>query len=416
MTAGKNLLFTNIAIALRAIRINKLRAGLTALGIIIGVASVITMLAVGAGAQAKVEAQIRSLGSNVIVVQPGSVNSGRARMGSGNAQTLSIHDAAAIASQVPTVDKAAASVRGNAQVISGNRNWYTRVTGVTPDYFSVRNFEVVRGRALTAADEASSAKVAVLGKTVIEALFDPGTDPVGQQIRLNLAPFTIVGTLVPKGQSPTGQDQDDEILIPLNTAQKKVLGRTGAKSSTVSNIHVSARSEEFTPLAAAQISDLLRERHRLPAEREDDFQVRMLASRYEAAQESAEAMSFLLAAIAAISLVVGGVGITNIMLVSVKERTKEIGLRQAVGAKSRHILSQFLAEAITLSLMGGILGVALGVGASMGISHAADWPISIQPGGILLALVFSALVGIFFGGYPARRASLLDPIDAIRYE
>jgi putative ABC transport system permease protein len=392
-----------------------MRSALTMLGMVVGVGAVIAMVAVGRGATERVQSQIESLGSNLIVVQPGWNNTGGVRNGFGNSVTLTRDDADAIAAQLPAVAHVAASVRGNAQIVYGGNNWFTRIEGVTRDYFTVRNYDLNRGVAFVDADDQQARKVALLGQTVVDQLFG-GADPVGMMIRINNVPFTVVGTLKPKGQSPSGEDQDDTILVPLTTAKRKLLGRSWANAQSVRNVYVQALSAEATPLAEQQIGDLLRERHKLRPEQANDFQVRNLTSGFEAQQESTAVMSLLLASIASVSLFVGGVGIMNIMLVSVTERTKEIGLRQAVGAKTRHILSQFLVEAMTLSVLGGLLGIGLGIVASRVISRVAGWQTLVSLTAIVGAFLFSAFVGIFFGYYPARKAANLDPIDALRYE
>jgi putative ABC transport system permease protein len=404
-----------LKIAFKALRTNKMRSALTMLGMVVGVGAVIAMVAVGQGASERVQSQIESLGSNLIIIQPGFNNTGGVRNGWGNGVTLTRDDADAIATQLPTVAHAAASVRGNAQIVYGGINWFTRIEGVTRDYFTVRNYELNRGAAFVDADDQLARKVAVVGQTVVDQLF-AGANPVGLTMRINNVPFTVVGTLKPKGQSPTGEDQDDTILVPLTTAKRKLLGRNWANAQSVRNVYVEANSAEATPLAEQQIGELLRDRHKLRPDQDDDFQVRNLTSRFEAQEESAAVMSLLLASIASVSLFVGGVGIMNIMLVSVTERTKEIGLRQAVGAKTRHILSQFLVEAVTLSVLGGLLGIGLGIFASRMISRVAGWETLVSISAIVGAFVFSTLVGIFFGYYPARKAANLDPIEALRYE
>ena len=404
-----------LKIAFKALRTNKMRSALTMLGMVVGVGAVIAMVAVGQGASERVQNQIQSLGSNLIVVQPGWNNTGGVRNGFGNSVTLTRDDSDAIAAQLPSVAHAAASVRGNAQVVYSGSNWFTRIEGVTKDYFTVRNYDVNRGAPFGDADDEAGKKVALIGQTVVDQLF-PGADPVGASIRINNVPFTVVGTLKPKGQSPSGEDQDDTILVPLTTAKRKLLGRSWANAKSVRNVYVQARSAQETPIAEQQIGELLRARHKLRPDQDNDFQVRNLTSGFEAQQESTAVMSLLLASIASVSLFVGGVGIMNIMLVSVTERTKEIGLRQAVGAKTRHILSQFLVEAMTLSILGGLLGIALGIVASNVISRVAGWQTLVSVTAVICAFVFSAFVGIFFGYYPARKAANLDPIDALRYE
>ena len=411
-----HILRSSIPIALRALFVNKMRSALTMLGIVIGVGAVIAMASIGAGAQQQIEDQIASLGANLLVVQPGSQNVRGVRGGSGGSQTLTIDDAIAIGQQVPSVSGAAPLVRGGSQVVFGNHNWFTRVSGTTQDYFPIHDLSLTEGVSFTAQEVSGIAKVAVIGPTVRDALFDAGINPLGQVVRINRVPFTIIGVLGAKGQSPNGQDQDDTILIPITTALKRVMGRTGARANLVSNIDVQARTADLAPVAERQVAELLRFRHGISDGQEDDFQVRMMADRFEARQEASQVMSLLLASIAAVSLLVGGIGIMNIMLVSVTERTKEIGLRQAVGAKSGHILLQFLTEAVTLSLAGGVAGIAVGVGASYLIGQFAQWPVSLSSATMVLAFGFSALVGIFFGYYPARKAAFLNPIDAIRYE
>ena len=408
-------LFASVKIALRALRVNKLRSALTMLGIIIGVGAVITMVAVGTGATQRIEEQIASIGSNVIIVLSGSITSSGLRLGSGNAVTLTEEDAKAIAADCPAVAAAAPSSRGAAQVIYGNNNWATSVLGTTPDYLTIREIEIQSGSSFTTQDVDAASKAALIGKTVAGNLFG-GADPVGQIIRIKKVPFTVVGTLVPKGQSPSGQDQDDVILIPISTAKKKVLGSNRANAGSVGSIMVQARDATLMKAAEDETRALLRQRHHVQAGQDDDFTVRNLEEVFKAQQTSAEVMSILLAAIASVSLIVGGIGIMNIMLVSVTERTKEIGLRQAVGAKTKDILAQFLVEAVTLALAGGMIGIALGLIASETISHFAEWNVSIRPWAIGLAFVFSALVGVSFGYYPARKAAYMDPIDALRYE
>jgi putative ABC transport system permease protein len=402
-------------IAFRALRINKLRSALTMLGIIIGVGAVIAMVAVGSGATERIQQQIASIGSNVIMVLPGSITASGIRLGSGNAVTLTIDDSKAIARDCPSVQAVAPSSRGGSQVVYGNSNWATQVLGTTPDYLSIRDIEMQSGSPFTQQDVDADAKVALLGQTVVDNLFN-GNDPVGQVIRIKQVPITVVGTLVPKGQSPTGQDQDDIILVPITTAQKKLFGVNQARANSVGTLMVQARGPQFIQPAEDEMRSVLRQRHHLQQNQDDDFTVRNLEEVFKAQETSSQVMSILLAAIASVSLIVGGIGIMNIMLVSVTERTREIGLRQAVGAKTKDILTQFLVEAVTLSLLGGVIGILLGILASKLISIFAQWSTLVSPGAILLAFVFSALVGVFFGFYPARKAALLDPIDALRYE
>jgi len=404
----------SMKIAFGALLINKLRSALTMLGIIIGVAAVIAMVAVGAGAQVRIQQQIASIGSNIIIVLSGSITSSGVRVGTGNAQTLTEDDAKALANDASAVQVAAPVSRGGAQVVYGNQNWGTQILGTTPDYLAIRDLQVEEGQPFTTADVDAAAKVALIGKTVAGSLFN-GEDPIGKVIRIKKVPFTVVGTLVSKGQSPTGQDQDDVILLPISSAKKKVIGASQANAASVGQIMVQAR-DGMTAAALEQMTDILRQRHHIQGSQDDDFSVRDMTEVFKAQESSASVMSILLAAIASVSLVVGGIGIMNIMLVSVTERTKEIGLRQAVGAKTKDILTQFLVEAVTLSVAGGVVGIVLGLTVSALISYFADWSTVVSVGSILVAFVFSALVGVSFGYYPARKAAFMDPIQALHYE
>ena len=405
----------SMKIALRALRVNRLRSALTMLGIIIGVGAVIAMVAVGSGATARIQEQIQSIGSNLIIVLPGSITSNGIRLGSGAVSTLSEDDAKAIGAECPAVAAVAPTVRGGAQIVYGNNNWATSLQGVTPDYMSIRDYTMMSGQFFTSQDVDSAAKVAVLGQTVVQNLFGD-SDPVGQVVRIKNVPFTVAGVLTPKGQSPSGQDQDDIVLLPISTAKQKVIGANKANARSVGSLMVQAVGPAQMQQAQSQMEELLRERHHIQPGNEDDFTVRNLTEVFAAQETSSRVMSILLGAIASVSLIVGGIGIMNIMLVSVTERTREIGLRQAVGAKTRDILSQFLVEAVTLSILGGIVGIMLGVATSLAISHFAKWSTLVSPLSILMAFVFSALVGVFFGYYPARKAAFLDPIEALRYE
>jgi len=405
----------SIQIALRALRVNKLRSALTMLGIIIGVGAVIAMMAIGSGARARIAEQIRSIGSNVIIVLSGSTTSGGIRLGHGTLLTLTEDDATAIAREVPAVEAASPTMRGTAQVVFGNQNWSTVIQGATPEYLVVREWPVVFGRDITSQDVDGAAKVALLGQTVAENIFGD-SDPLGEIIRIKKIPFTVVGVLAAKGQSAFGQDQDDIVVIPLSTAKRKVLGASQANARSVGAILIRARAPEVIPEAVEQMTVLLRQRHRLQPGQDDDFTVRNLSEVFAAQEESARTMSLLLGAIASVSLLVGGIGIMNIMLVSVTERTREIGIRMAVGARERDILTQFLIEAVTLALIGGLVGIGLGVGGSALLSFFAEWETVIAPAAIGLAFVFSSAVGVFFGYYPARKAASLDPIEALRYE
>ncbi len=405
----------SLEIAYGALRTNKVRAALTMLGVIIGVAAVIATIAVGAGATARIQQQIASLGSNLIMVLPGSITTSGIRLGSGIALTLTEDDARAIAAQCPAVGLVAPVVRQGQQVIGGNNNWATSIQGVTPEFLTIRALSIERGVAFTSKDLESANKVVLLGRTVAANLF-PGEDPVGQIVRIRNVPLTVIGLLAAKGQSPTGQDQDDVVLIPLSTAKKRVLGASQASAGAVGTVMVQATASSTIQAAQTQVRALLRQRHHLQAAQEDDFTIRNLEEVFAAQESSARVMALLLAVIASVSLVVGGIGIMNIMLVSVTERTHEIGLRQAVGASTGDILLQFLVEAVAISLVGGILGIGVGVVTSLIISRVAQWSTVLSTGSIVLAFAFSGLVGVFFGYYPARKAAFLDPIEALRYE
>ena len=408
-------LWASVRIAARALRVNMLRSALTMLGIVIGVGAVITMVAVGAGAQQRVSEQIQSLGSNMIVVLSGSATQGGVRMGSGSQLTITEDDAWAIQREISLVEAAAPIMRGGAQIIYGNLNWSTTIQGVTPEYFVAREWAAVDGKTVGQEDVDGATKVAVLGQTVSFNLF-ADTDPVGQVIRIKNVPFTVVGVLDRKGQTTWGQDQDDTVVIPLSTAKKKVLGVSQANAKSVGSISVKVRESRMMSAAEDEIRGLLRQRHRLQPYQEDDFWIRNLAEVLESQEASSRVLTMLLAAIASVSLLVGGIGIMNIMLVSVTERTREIGLRMAVGARGRDILAQFLVEAVTLSLIGGVIGIAFGLVGTHAIAYFAEWRTLVDPRAILVAFGFAAAVGIFFGFYPARKAAGLDPIEALRYE
>ncbi len=398
--------------SLRALRVHKMRSFLTVLGIVIGVGAVIAMLAVGAGASRRISEQISSIGSNLIIVLPGATTAGGVRMGAGTQSTLTTADAEAI-KESPAVSSVAPVHRGAAQAVYGNRNWSTGIIGTTPDMLDVRDWRIDGGRPFTADEVKSAAKVGLLGRTVVENLFGD-INPVGQVIRINKVPFKVIGILERKGQSPIGQDQDDTIYVPITTAQKKLFGT--AFPGTVGAIMVKAKSAEDLEAAETRITGLLRQRHRIAGGEDDDFSVRNLTQMMQAQAQSARVMTLLLGAIASVSLLVGGIGIMNIMLVSVTERTREIGLRMAVGAKTWDIRLQFVIEALVLSLAGGAVGIAVGTAGSKMISLIAGWPISVSSLSILLAFGFSAMVGVFFGYYPAYKASLLNPIEALRHE
>jgi len=408
-------LLTSSRIALRALQVNRTRSALTMLGIIIGVAAVIAMVGVGSGATERIQAQIQSIGSNLIIVLPGSISSNGVRLGSGGVATLTTDDAKAIADECPSVALTAPTVRGGVQVVYGSNNWATVVQGVTPDYMTLRDYTMLSGQFFTTQDVDASAKVAVLGETVAENLFG-ANDPTGQVVIIKNVPFTVSGVLTPKGQSPTGQDQDDVILLPISTATQKVLGVNKANAKAIGALMVQAINPQSIDQAIQEMEALLRERHRILPGLDDDFSVRNLTEVFAAQESSAQVMAVLLGAIASVSLIVGGIGIMNIMLVSVTERTREIGLRLAVGAKRRDILSQFLVEAVTLSLAGGLIGILLGVTTSFAISYFAQWSTDIGVLAVAVSFLFSALVGVFFGYYPARTAAFLNPIEALRYE
>jgi putative ABC transport system permease protein len=404
-----------VRVALRALAINKLRSALTMLGIVIGVGAVIVMIAVGAGAQKRVEEQIRALGSNLLLVMPGATTAGGVRMGFGSASTLSEDDVAAINREIPDAI-AAPALRGSAQVIWGNANWSTVIYGVTPEYLQVRQWPLAAGRVFEPGEMTSAAKVCLIGTTVARQLFGDA-DPVGESIRVKRVPFTVIGVLETKGQSLMGTDQDDVILMPISTARTRVIGSaSAAKQRSVGTIWVKAAEGVEAAEVEAEVRALLRQRHRLQPGADDDFSMRNLAEVMAAQEASSRVLALLLAAVASVSLLVGGIGIMNIMLVSVTERTREIGLRMAVGARTRDILGQFLVEAVTLSLIGGLAGVALGIGAAMAIASFAGWRIALSGEAVALAVAFAFVIGVFFGFYPARKAARLNPVEALRFE
>jgi putative ABC transport system permease protein len=405
-------------VALNALRVNKLRSMLTMLGIIIGVGAVITMIAVGGGAQASVEERIRSLGANVMIILAGSTTSSGIRLGAGAAQTLTEDDARAIGIEVDSVI-AAPILRGSGQIVFGNSNWSTQIYGATPEYFEVRDWPIVIGRNFEPNELSGAAKVVVIGQTTMKQLFGDSFVPemaVDQMIRVRKVPMTIIGVLDRKGQSSSGQDQDDVIFVPLATARNRLFGAPQGRLRRVGVIMIKVAEGADMKVAEDRIRELLRQRHRLQPGADDDFTIRNLTEMLQAQEASSRILGLLLAAVASVSLLVGGIGIMNIMLVSVTERTREIGLRMAVGARGRDILMQFLIEAVTLSLIGGLIGVALGLAGSYAIGNFAGWRTQMQPEAILLAVGFAAAVGVFFGFYPARKASKLLPIEALRYE
>src|SRR5512135_588692 len=400
---------STVKISLRALRVNKMRSALTMLGIIIGVGAVIAMLAVGTGASMQIAAQISSMGSNLLIILPGATTSGGVRMGSGTQPTLTMGDAEAIQRECPSVAYVAPVLNGVAQVIYGHQNWSTGVIGTTPNMLNVRDWPISSGRPFTDQDVKSATKVCLLGQTVVDNLFWD-ENPVGQVIRIKSVPFVVIGVLAEKGQSPNGQDQDDTIYIPVTTAQKKLFGTSFP--GMVRIILVKAKSAEDLAPAEKQINELIRQRHHIGQKQENDFTVRNLTQVMQAAEQSTKVMTLLLGAIASVSLLVGGIGIMNIMLVSVTERTREIGIRMAIGAKTWDIRLQFIIEALTLSLTGGVIGIIVGVTGSEVLSMVAGWTTVVSPLSVLMAFGFSGFVGIFFGFYPAYKASLLNPIDA----
>ena len=402
-----------LKIALRALRTNKMRSFLTMLGIIIGIAAVIAMMAVGSGASYVISQQIASIGSNIILVIPGSTTSGGLRTGSGGAQTLTSDDVKAIMTECPSVGLAAGTVRTSSQVVYGNLNWSTVIMGGTPELFDIREWSVTAGRSITQQDVDSAGKVCLMGQTVADNLFG-SADPIGSIVRIKKIPFTVIGVLERKGQSPQGTDQDDTIFVPLRTAQRNLV--RAQHTNNVGALIVKAKSKELLDKAEEEINSLLNQRHRITNNKEPDFSTRNLSEILAVAEQSSKAMSLLLGAVASISLIVGGIGIMNIMLVSVTERTREIGIRMAIGAKKNDILLQFMTEAVLLTMLGGLIGIALGAGGATVVSKMLDWPTLISFQSIAIAFVFSGAVGIFFGFYPARKAAGLNPIDALRYE
>lgn len=402
---------STFTIALRALRRNKLRSALTALGIIIGVGAVIAMVSIGNGAKAQVEAQVAGLGRNVILIFSGSTTSSGIRTGWGGAGTLKIEDAEAIRREIPSVTLVSEEVVSNAQVAAGNQNWFTRIYGESADYFDLRQWALADGVPFTDQDVRSANKVCVIGRTTATQIFG-SEDVVGQILRVKNVPFQITGVLTSKGLSSQGTDQDDIVIMPYTSALKRVLGG----GTTLRNINAQVASSQDLALAQQQIIELLRQRHNIRGGRDDDFTVRTQEEIAATATATTETMTALLAGVAVISLVVGGIGIMNIMLVSVTERTREIGTRMAVGAHGRDILTQFLIEAISLSAVGGIIGIVTGIAAAKIIAAMKNWPSLISPASIIVAFLVSTAVGVFFGFYPARKAARLDPIEALRYE
>ena len=408
-----NLLPT-IVVALRALLRNKMRSFLTALGVIIGVGAVVAMTSIAAGAQARIEQTFQQMGSNMLVVRAGSSRTRGVHGGAGSRASLTWSDLAAIREQAPSVLYAAPLLSNRAQVMAEGNNWNTTIQGTTAEYFTIANWSIGEGSFFSEGDDSQAQKVAVLGKTVADNLFGPFSDPVGQMIRIDHVPFEVIGVAGSKGQTGHGRDQDDLVFVRARTFRMRLQGGLGQYLD--GSVFVSAVSQEATSMAEREISALLRERHRVRPGMDDEFTVRNLSDIADARQQGAQTMSLLLAGIALVSLVVGGIGIMNIMLVSVTERTREIGLRMAVGARPRNIMAQFLTESVALSLVGGLLGVLAGIGAASWLVGRFGWPMLVQPHMVLLAVAFSAAVGIGFGLYPAFKASRLDPITALRYE
>jgi putative ABC transport system permease protein len=407
-------LHTALRAALRALTANLLRSVLTMLGIIIGVGAVITMLAVGRGATERVQEQIKGLGSNIVLVVPGSLSAAGVRLGAQTRSRFTEEDAEALAREVPEVQVAAPSSRTTAQAVAQNANWNTTIFGTTNDYLEAREWPLAAGRLFEAAEQQGSAKVAWLGQTAARELF-ADDDPLGQTVRVRGVPFTVVGVLAAKGQNAVGQDQDDIVIVPMSTFRNRIWN-AGGNVRRIWSIHVKVRAGADMARAEESMRTLLRQRLRVPEGGDDTFSIRNLSEVLQAQEESSRVMTALLAAVAGVSLLVGGIGIMNIMLVSVTERTREIGLRMAVGARGRDILAQFLIESVTLSLVGGAIGVALGVLATWAVERATGWSAVMEPWSVLLAVGFSGLVGVFFGYYPARRAARLQPIVALRHE
>ena len=405
-----------LRVALKALRVNKLRSSLTMLGMVIGVGAVIAMLAIGGGAQERVREQLKNLGSNLMLIFPGSTTSSGVRLGTGAAQVLTEEDAQAIAVEVDGVIVAAPSLRGAGQVVAGNANWSTQYFGTTNDYLIARDWPLASGRLFEPAEISGSGKVALIGLTTAKQLYGEGVDPVDQVIRVRKVPLTIIGVLDRKGQNALGQDQDDIVLMPITTARNRVLGQTQGRQKRIGSISVKTADGADMKAIEDRIRDLLRQRMKVQPGADEPFTIRNLTEILQAQEAASRVLTLLLGAVASVSLLVGGIGIMNIMLVSVTERTREIGLRMAVGARGKDILKQFLVEAITLSMIGGALGILLGVAASFAVGEFADWRTDITPQAIFLAVGFAAGIGVFFGFYPARKASRLLPIEALRYE
>lgn len=408
-------LFELVRVAFDALRVNTLRSVLTMLGIVIGVAAVIAMVTVGAGAQAEVDRQIESLGSNVLMVRSGSRWFGGARTAAGSTQSLTVEDTRALKAEIPEIAAAASANRGSAQVVVGNMNWSTTIYGIDADYMIARNWELAQGREFEPSEFRNGAKVALLGNTVVEELFGAGS-VVGQTIRIKNVPFTVLGALRAKGQSFGPWDQDDTIMVPFKTAEGRLLGKSKHRTGSVRDIYVSVRDPRLMDYTEQEIAEILRQRHRIGPDQQDTFSIRNMTEMVEARAEASQIFNMLLAAVASVSLVVGGIGIMNIMMVSVTERTREIGLRMAVGAKERDIMLQFLVEAVTLCLVGGLIGIVVALTVTVGVAEITGWPVLVQWPIVFIAIAFSGAIGIFFGFYPARKAAAKDPIEALRSE
>ena len=408
-------LFELVRVAFDALRVNMLRSFLTMLGIVIGVAAVIAMVTVGAGAQAEVDKQIQALGSNILMVRSGSRFFGGARTAAGSVESLTVDDTRALKVEIPEIVAAGSSNRGQGQVVVGNQNWSTTLYGVDADYLIARNWEIAQGREFEPAEFRNGAKVALLGNTVVDELFGAG-NVVGQAIRIKNVPFIVVGALKAKGQSFGPWDQDDTIMIPFKTAEGRLLGRSQHRTGSVRDIYVSVGDPRMMDYVEQEIAEVLRQRHRIGPNQQDTFSIRNMTEMVETRAEATQIFNMLLAAVASVSLVVGGIGIMNIMLVSVTERTREIGLRMAVGAKERDIMFQFLVEAVTLCLLGGLVGIVVALTITVGVAEIAGWPVLVQWPIVFIAIAFSAAIGIFFGFYPARKAAAKDPIEALRSE
>ena len=409
-----SFLWLTIFSALRILRRNPLRAGLTMLGIIIGIGAVVAMVSLGQGATASVQAEISSLGTNVLIIVPGATTVGGVRGGLGSVSTLTVNDAEDIEKKVANVTMAIYGTRSVLQVIHENKNWSTVVLGTNPEFTDIRSWPVAQGDFFTQSDMDSAAKVVVLGKTAAQNLYETGEDVVGSEIRIRNVPLRVIGILAPKGQSITGQDQDDLVILPFSTAERKVLGTKFL--GTVGVILVATQTRQDIPAVVDDIKDLLRARHHIHPSDEDDFTIRTMEDIAKTIAGTSRTMMLMLMSIASISLIVGGIGIMNILLVSVTERTREIGLRMAVGAKRRHILLQFLIEAMIMTVIGGVLGVAAGIGGARLLTVMVGWPTIISLQAIVAAFLFSVAVGLFFGLYPANKASKLNPIEALHYE